>query len=196
MLFLLTSCIKDHYHPMVLEPELDIRDERAGLFLPTYMGSNWVYNQYQFFGHQPVKIGIQTCRYDSIPNYFFNYDNNNNFLSYGLWYRDGLNLFRSGGGQILMTDVYTDSVKGKIYLLENVGSAKHYIYGGYDTLDTKFGKIQCIKTFGSSGNSSSNYWFRYFGLKIGVIKEEEYIFNGVDTTAHYILELDHYKINK
>jgi hypothetical protein len=192
ILFLATCNKKEDADNIEVYPS-DIRDQQVGLFLPVYMGSYWVYNHYRIVGQQKQSIGIQTSRYDSIQNYFFNYNNSNKFLSYSYWYRDGLTKFRSGQGQLLLTDQYLDSVKGVSYLLDSGSSFKRYIEGGLDTLNTKFGPVACIKTSGTSGQYR---WFRYFGYKIGVVREEEYSIDNKDTLNHYLLDLEQYKINR
>lgn len=196
MLIVLYACKKTITSPSIIRPKNDITNQGAGVYLPFYFGSNWVYNQYQFFGHQPVKIGIQTCRYDSIPNYFFYYDNNNRFLSYGYWYRDNISDFLSGSGQLLLTSRYIDSLKGKAYILEKGTNNSFTIYGGLDTLQTKFGSVSCIKTSGTGGSKGAYRWVRYFGNSIGIVREEEYTINNMDTTDHYLLELDSFKIDR
>lgn len=196
VIIVLSACKKTVYYPNNSSSNIDITNEGAGLYLPVYVGSSWVYNHYQFFGHQPVKIGIQTCRYDSIPNYFFNYDNNNKFLSYGYWYRDNINDFLAGGGQLLFTNRYIDSLKGKAFTLDKGNNVSFTIYGGLDTLQTKFGKVSCIKTSGKGGNAGALRWVRHFGYGIGVMRYEEYYMNKTDTTSHYLLELDSFKINR
>ncbi len=194
MSLLLFSCMKKKTVDFNVKPPEDIRDKGAGLYLPVYMGSHWLYNRYQLVGQQKISLGKQTTRYDSIPDYFFQFDNDNKFISYGYWYRDGINVVLSGGGNLLFTDRYLDSAHGRAYTLNRGNGVDFSLYGGADTLQTKFGSVRCIKTGGTSGNYR---WFRHFGFGIGVVREEEYeVNNKNDTTQHYLLELESYKINK
>ncbi|MES2616680.1 MAG: hypothetical protein V4613_02315 [Bacteroidota bacterium] len=172
----------------------DTRDVEAGKYLPAFMGSKWVYGNYEINGANKTRLGKQTTRYDSIPNYFFNFDDNDAFLSYGYWYRDGLNDFRSGGAILLFTNRYVNFKKGLPILTDSSSSSKRYVYGGIDTIQTTLGKIPCIKT---SGMTNRYRWFRYFGYGIGVVKEEEYdITTNQDTINHSTLELESYLIKR
>ena len=110
------------------------------------------------------------------------------------WYRYGTHYFRSGSGQLLFSDLYVDSAKGRTYTFDSTASSKRLVFSGTYDLPAPGGTVKCIKTGGESGTYR---WFRYFGYGIGVVREEEYRLNSSnDTLDHYTLELDSYSIKR
>jgi hypothetical protein len=190
---ILFSCKKEPNN-QIESPNIEVG---AFQFMPMYFGSSWNYKIYDL---KPTKTlrGWEYHKYDSIPDMIYFYNTIYNGTGYAYWYksRTDINTFYSANNKILFNVNYIDSIKGKPYVLEKDSNSIQYIYGGLDTLETKFGKIPCIVTSGETLNSTKYFWKRHFGKGLGVVKYESYSIRNRDTFNWKTNELDSYFINR
>jgi hypothetical protein len=166
-------------------------------FMPMFFGSKWTYKIYDMKPTKTLK-GMEYYKYDSIPDVIYIFNTIYQQTGYASWYKSktDINTFYSGNNRVLFNTNHIDSIKGKQFVLSKDNNSAQYIYGGLDTLETKFGKIPCIVTSGESFNSSKYIWKRHFGKGFGVMKYESYTIQNRDTLYWKSQELDSYFINR
>ncbi|MDP2174640.1 MAG: hypothetical protein Q8K70_01885 [Bacteroidota bacterium] len=166
-------------------------------FMPMFFGSKWTYKIYDMKPTKTLK-GMEYYKYDSVPDVIYIFNTIYQQTGYASWYKSktDINTFYSGNNRVLFNTNFIDSTKGKQFVLGKDNNSAQYIYGGLDTLETKFGKIPCIVTSGESFKSSKYIWKRHFGKGYGVMKYESFTIQNRDTFYHTVDELDSYFINR